>query len=176
MQWRWWKTGGLAVAALVAFNFTAVAHESPPPAKTLQHRHAGGAIHGAPARRAAQRGAHISFGVPARGVWRGHGTGFADLVGDPESGLGFYPLPVRYRIGARRYRLSHQRPPWQNPIYFAMMADAARYTYWLPANREYAYGIYNPYDGVGTPFFPGYYGPVGDDGEERPLSGRPYRR
>jgi hypothetical protein len=119
----------------------------------------------------------LTYGAPARGGWRGHRTGFADLVGDPESGLGFYPLPVQYRIAARRYRLSHRRPPWQNPVYFAMMADAARYNYWLPANREYAYGIYNPYDGVGTPFFPGYYGPVGgDDSDERPLIGRRYRR
>ncbi len=113
-------------------------------------------------------------GASGRGAI-GRGAGFADLVGDPDSGLGFYPLPARYRIGARRYRLRHERPPWQNPVLFAIAADAARYSYWIPANREYRYGVFNPYDGLGTPFFAGYYGPAGGDDEPRPLFGRPYR-
>ncbi|SFJ97251.1 hypothetical protein [Methylocapsa palsarum] len=176
MRWRWLDMGLLALCAILALDSNAFAREPKTPAKALHARHvSGGKLHSA-APRLSQKRSYITYGAPVRGGWRGHGTGFADLVGDPESGLGFYALPVQYRIAARRYRLRHPRPLWQNPVYFAMMADAARYSYWLPANREYAYGIYNPYDGVGTPFFPGYYGPVGDNGEDRPLRTRPYRR
>lgn len=118
-----------------------------------------------------------------RGEWRGlsarraHGRGnhFVALVGDPDSGLGFYPLPVRYRLGAWRYRLAHRRPYWQNPVLFAIAADAARYNDWIPANQGYRYGVFDPVEGVGTPFFGGYYGPAGDDDEPPPLPfGRPY--
>jgi hypothetical protein len=90
---------------------------------------------------------------PRRAQPQGQGRGFVNLVGDPGSGLGFYPLPLQYRIGAWRYRLTHRRPWWDNAVLFAIAADAARYNYWIPANRGYAYGVFNPYDGVGTPFF-----------------------
>lgn len=80
-----------------------------------------------------------------------------NLVGDPDSGLGFYALPLKYRIGAWRYRLTHRRPWWDNPVLFAIAADAARYNYWVPGPHDYVYGVFNPYDGVGTPFFGGYY-------------------
>jgi len=44
--------------------------------------------------------------------------------------------------------VSHQRPPWQNPVLFAIAADAARYNYWIPTDQQsYHYGI-QPYDGV----------------------------
>lgn len=90
-----------------------------------------------------------------RGRW---GRGFVELSGDPESGYGFYPLPAAYRIGALRYRQSHPRPPWDNPIIYAINADAARYDYWTPvADQGYRFGVFNPQDGVGTPFFGGYY-------------------
>jgi hypothetical protein len=112
-----------------------------------------------------------------RGEWRGlsarrtlgRGNHFVALVGDPDSGLGFYPLPNRYRLGASRYRLAHQRPYWQNPVLFAIAADAARYNDWIPANQGYRYGVFDPVEGVGTPFFGGYYGPAGDDNEPPPL-------
>jgi hypothetical protein len=46
---------------------------------------------------------------------------------------------------------------------------------WIPADRGYHYGVFNPVDGVGTPFFGGYYGPAGDDDEPPPFPfGRPY--
>ncbi|MGQ0446416.1 MAG: hypothetical protein ACT4O2_15155 [Beijerinckiaceae bacterium] len=103
-------------------------------------------------------------GLTARRT-RGRGGHFVALVGDPGSGLGFYPLPIRYRLGAWRYRLTHRRPYWQNPVLFAIAADAARYNAWIPGNRGYRYGVFNPVDGVGTPFFGGYYGLAGDDNE-----------
>ncbi len=36
------------------------------------------------------------------------------------------------------------------------------------------YGVYNPVDGVGTPFFAGYYGPAGDSDEDDNDSGFPF--
>lgn len=93
----------------------------------------------------------------AQGAGYGRRAHFADLVGDPESGYGFYPLPLQYRLGAARYRMYHPTPWWHNPVYYAIAADAARYNYWIPANQGYRYGVFNPNDGVGTPFFAGYY-------------------
>ncbi len=114
------------------------------------------------------------YGLRAHRVVRGPTGHYVALVGDPVSGLGFYPLPIRYRIGAWRYRVRHQRPPWQNPVLFAIAADALRYNDWIPANQGYRYGVFNPVDGVGTPFFGGYYGHADDD-EEPPFPfGRPY--
>jgi hypothetical protein len=98
-----------------------------------------------------------SLGHSSSGIAHRARKGYVSLVGDPDSGLGFYPLPLKYRIGAWRYHLMHRRPWWDNPVLFAIAADAARYNYWVPANRDYVYGVFNPYDGVGTPFFGGYY-------------------
>jgi hypothetical protein len=50
-----------------------------------------------------------------------------------------------------------------HPVLFAIAEDAARYNYWVPANQGYRYGVFNPVDGVGTPFFGGYYGHADDD-------------
>jgi hypothetical protein len=104
----------------------------------------------------------IAYARRARRAPQGRGLGYANLVGDPESGLGFYALPLEYRIAAWRYRLTHRRPWWHNPVLFAIAADAARYYYWIPANRDYVYGVFNPYEGVGTPFFGGYYRGFGE--------------
>jgi hypothetical protein len=85
------------------------------------------------------------------------GGGYAALVGDPRSGYGFYALPPEIRAGAARYRLAHRRFWWQNPVLAAMAADALRNPCWIPAGQEYRCGVFNPIDGVGTPFFGGYY-------------------
>jgi hypothetical protein len=100
---------------------------------------------------------------PPRGGRKGHVPHYVALVGDPGSGLGFYPLPLKYRMGAWRYKMRHQRPPWQNPVLFAIAADAMRYYNWVPANEGYRAGVFNPIDGVGTPFFGGYYSAGEDD-------------
>jgi hypothetical protein len=99
----------------------------------------------------------IAYARRAHWASKVRGTGYVSLVGDPGTGLGFYALPLKYRIGAWRYRLTHPRPWWHNPVLFAIAADATRYNYWIPANRDYLYGVFNPYEGVGTPFFGGYY-------------------
>lgn len=123
-------------------------------------------------RSVARAGLRLSYALARR-----RGAGFVALVGDPGTGLGFHALPLRYRIAAARYRARNERPPWLNPVRFAVMADAARYDYWLPvANAGYRYGVFNPNDGVGTPFFAGYYGPAGGDDEPPTLFGRPYLR
>ncbi|WP_395696826.1 hypothetical protein [Methylocella sp.] len=88
--------------------------------------------------------------------------GYAPLVGDPGSGLGFYALPNGVRAGAARYAARGERNPLSNPVRFAIMADSLRAQPWGPvANTPYRYGVFNPNDGVGTPFFAGWYGPAG---------------
>jgi hypothetical protein len=163
---RGWKVWGLAMVAAFAYASNTAAQASP--YKRSVHE-----------RQATHYRSYLRSMDPAyaRRLHGRRGTGFVALVGDPDSGLGFYPLPMHYRLGAWRYRLTHQRPPWQNPVLFAIAADAARYNYWIPGNRDYVNGVFNPYDGVGTPFFGGYYGPAGDDDEPSPFPfGRPYTR
>jgi hypothetical protein len=165
---RGWKAGVLVIVTVVACASGAAAKE-PSPSKGTHYRHV---MHPRSYIRSLGHG-----GLRDHYARRAHGrgTGFVDLAGDPDSGLGFYPLPIHYRLGAWRYRLMHRRPYWQNPVLFAIAADAARYNYWIPGNRDYRYGVFNPYDGVGTPFFGGYYGPAGDDDEPSPFPfGRPY--
>ncbi len=108
------------------------------------------------------RGSHSrtyiqSLGPSGAGISHRARKGYTNLAGDPDSGFGFYALPLKYRIGAWRYRLTHRRPWWDNPVLFAIAADAARYNYWVPGPHDYVYGVFNPYDGAGTPFFGGYY-------------------
>jgi hypothetical protein len=82
---------------------------------------------------------------------------------------------MKYRIGAWHHHLRNQAPPWQNPVLFAIAADAARYYNWYPGYQGYHYGVFDPVEGFGTPFFAGFYGPAGDDDEDRPFPfGRPY--
>ncbi len=96
---------------------------------------------------------------------------YAPLVGDRGSGFGFYPLPWVYRVGAWRYR-QRRAIEAQNAIRFAV-ASQAIYSYVFPSDDN-RHGVFNPYDGYGTPFFAGYYGPAGDPGAERGPFGRPY--
>jgi hypothetical protein len=166
------KAWVLAIVTAVASASGAAAQAHSPSKRTIYYRQVNGTLHRSYIRSIGY-GSRL-YGLRAHGVFRGSRTRFVALVGDPDSGLGFYPLPISYRIGAWRYRVRHQRPPWQNPVLFAIAADAARYNYWVPANEGYRYGVFNPVDGVGTPFFGGYYGRADDD-EEPPFPfGRPY--
>ncbi|MDQ6702501.1 MAG: hypothetical protein M3Z96_05040 [Pseudomonadota bacterium] len=169
---RGWKAWFLAIVATFAVALGAAAQTRSPPKGTVHYRQVNGTLHRSYIRSIGY-GSRL-YGLRAHRVLRGRTGHFVELVGDPDSGLGFYPLQVRYRIGAWRYHLRNRRPPWQNPVLFAIAADAVRYNDWIPGNRDYVYGVFNPYDGVGSPFFGGYYGPAGDD-DERPFPfGRPY--
>ena len=156
------KAWGLAVVAAVTWISAEGADAS-----ARHHRHIAGNIHG------------NYIGVIRPGVVYSHKCHYAALVGDPGSGLGFYQLPLQYRIGAWRYRLRHAPAPWEvPPVIAAAQAQAVRYYGWVgptPA-EDYLYGVYNPIDGVGSPFFAGYYGPAGDDDEDHSSFpfGRPY--
>lgn len=77
-----------------------------------------------------------------------------DLTGDAYSGLGFYPLPRAYRAAAARYGAYRTAT---NPIRFAVASQAIETGYTFPAGNDYRFGVFNPNDGVGTPFFAGYY-------------------
>jgi len=138
------------------------------------------ALLGAPALALEHRAAHRGASVRGPAVMYAHGRvlhgraragHYADLVGDPDSGLGFYPLPWVYRVGAWRAR---QRQAFNayNDIRFAIMSQAI-YSYVFPYNDNRP-GVFNPYDGYGTPFFAGYYGPGDPNAEPGPF-GRPYR-
>jgi hypothetical protein len=167
---RSWKARVLAIVTSFAFVSGAAAQAPLPSTGIVHHGKVSGKYH----RSVRHGGIGVTY---AHKFSRGHGTGFAELVGDPESGLGFYPLPMQYRIGAWRYHVRNWRPPSQNPVLFAMAADAARYNYfWATPAQAYRYGVYNPYDGVGTPYFAGYYGPAGDPDEPAFPFGRPYSR
>jgi hypothetical protein len=169
---RGWNPWVLAIVTAFAFAPAAAAQARSPSKRDVYHKQVNGTLHRSFIRSIGY-GSRL-YGLRAHRVLRGRTGHFVELVGDPDSGLGFYPLPIKYRIGAWRYRLRHQRPPWQNPVLFAIAADAARYNYWVPANEGYRYGVFNPVDGVRTPFFGGYYGHADDD-EEPPFPfGRPY--
>ncbi|MGH6812949.1 MAG: hypothetical protein ACREDM_11620 [Methylocella sp.] len=171
---RWgWKAWFLAIVTTFAFAPAATARARSPSKGTVHYWHVSGTLHRSFIRSLGHGDRHF-HGLRAHGAFGGRWTRFVPLVGDPDSGLGFYALPIKYRIGAWRYHLRNRRPPWQNPVLFAIAADAARYNDWIPANQGYHYGVFNPVDGVGTPFFGGYYGPAGDD-DERPFPfGGPY--
>ena len=173
---RGWMAGVFVIVTAFAFGSEAAAR-APVPDQARVSRPPGGRHHGTYLRSVGPGGFRHHTTRRAYGMKRRHATRYAALVGDPESGLGFYPLPLHTRVGAWRYRLRNQRPPWQNPVLFAIAADAARYYDWIPANRGYRYGVFNPIDGVGTPFFGGYYGPAGDDDDEPAFPfGSPYSR
>jgi hypothetical protein len=150
------------VAAILAPTLLAVvaACAAPAAAQGSHHR----AHH---ARHVAYRHSGAGVGYLPLGA-SGRGEGYQELVGDPDGGVGFYPLPTRYRIGAYRYHMRDAGlPPYlRNGVLYAMMADRARYGYWnaTPIN-SYKYGVYDPFEGVGTPYFAGYYGSAGDSDE-----------
>jgi hypothetical protein len=150
-----WQIGVLAIVTTFAFASDAVARTPSPSKRTVHHGQVSGTHHPGDVYRGYRGG--LVYAPGAQGTGNGRRAHFADLVGDPESGYGFYPLPLEYRIGAWRYRLRHPRAWWENPVYFAVAADAARYNDWIPADQGYRYGVFNPIDGVGTPFFGGYY-------------------
>ena len=118
---------------------------------------------------ASHHGMGMSVGVMQPGhVYSKYGH-YSELVGDPHGGVGFYPLPYQYRVGAWRYHMRHAPPPWAVPPVIAAARDQAVETYsWeMPTPDDaYSYGVYNPVDGVGSPFFAGYYGPAGDDDDD----------
>lgn len=95
----------------------------------------------------------------------------ASLVGDRDSGLGFYPLPAQFRAGGRPGR----RPG--DAIRYAVETEAGVNNYGLVGDysrERHGHTVFNPVDGYGTPFFAGYYGPAGDPDEERGPFGNPY--
>jgi|GEM_PF-2979314 len=121
-----------------------------------------------------RKAAHVGFATTAPRMMRerGYGRGYADLVGDSESGVGFYPLPRAYREGAVRYRWTHRYAygPYGNPVQQAVIADAVRTGAFTPASavNGYRYGVFDPIDGVGTPFFAGYYSAGTRDASDGP--------
>jgi len=120
---------------------------------------------------------HGRIGYLPRGA-SAHGRGYRELVGDPGGGVGFYPLPYHYRVGAWRHHMRQAFvPPFiRNGVLYAMTMDRFRYNYWWATpDQTWRYGVYDPYAGVGTPYFAGFYGPApGDEDVPAFPFGRPY--
>lgn len=155
---RGWAFALLVTAA--SFGLISAAAAQTPPHHKATHHHGG----------------HIGYLAPGASE---RGPGYQQLVGDPDAGVGFYPLPERYREGAWRYHMREASvPPFiRNGVLYAMTMDRYRYGYWwaTPAD-SWRYGVEDPYAGVGTPYFAGFYGPAeGDEDEPAFPFGRPYQ-
>jgi len=119
--------------------------------------------------RFAHPGLHYAHTNASRGGAGHHHL--AALVGDRESGLGFYPP-------ARPYYPNTWREPRRNAVRESIESQAV-YSYYgfgggVPGERH-VHTVFSPVDGYGSPFFAGYYGPAGDPDEDRGLFGNPYR-
>ncbi len=159
------KASILAIVTIFAFASAAAA-------KTAHHR----GRHHVSHHHKVKHGSHLGY-LPLGAS--GRGAGYRPLVGDPDSGVGFYPLPYRYRVGAWRHHMREASvPPFiRNGVLYAMTMDRYRYNYWwaTPAN-SWRFGAFDPYAGVGTPYSGGWYGPAEGDEEEPAFPfGRPYK-
>ncbi len=96
----------------------------------------------------------VSYAPPGAGG--GPGSGYVDLSQDGQSGAGFYPLPQPYRSQARQQRAIQYRGE-RNALGVAIASEAIGYDYDEGYAFGNAHGVFSPVDGVGTPFFGGYY-------------------
>jgi hypothetical protein len=83
-------------------------------------------------------------------------SGYVDLSQDGQSGAGFYALPQPYRNQAKRQRAVQYRNE-RNALGVAIASEAIGYDYDEGNYFGNHHGVFNPVDGVGTPFFAGYY-------------------
>jgi len=105
---------------------------------------------------ASNRHGKISYAAPPEGA--DGGSGYVDLSQDGQSGAGFYALPQPYRNQAKRERAVQYRNE-RNALGVAIASEAIGYDYNYDEgyNLGNSHGVFSPVDGVGTPFFAGYY-------------------
>jgi hypothetical protein len=160
-QMRHFKMVQLALAVL-AFLISAPGLASAAPAHHVTGAHL----------RFAHIGLHYARGGSRHGHGYHHQAHLAALVGNRESGLGFYPPTGPY------YPHAWRRWQQRNAIRDAVDSQAVYGYYGIgggyPGERH-AHNMFNPIDGYGSPFFAGYYGPAGDPDEDRGLFGNAYR-
>jgi hypothetical protein len=126
----------LAIIVSLAFAFTAPGEASAQSAASHQRR------------------THVSYAATPAGA--DGASGYVDLSQDSQSGAGFYALPQPYRSQARRQRAA-QYAGERNALGVAIASEAIGYDYDEGYAFGNAHGVFNPVDGVGTPFFGGYY-------------------
>lgn len=131
----------LAVITALAFAFAAPGEASAQSAASAHPRHAG-------------RHARVSYAAAPGSA--GQSSGYVDLSEDGQSGAGFYALPQPYRRAARQQRAIQYRGE-RNAMGVAIASEAIGYDYDEGYAFGNAHGVFNPGDGVGTPFFGGYY-------------------
>jgi hypothetical protein len=137
----------LAVAAALAFAFAAPAVASASqPAAGAHRRHARDHPH-----------ERVSY-AETSGRTDDAPSSFLDLPQDGWNGAGFHSPPQPYRSDARRRRVIEYARE-RNAIGVSIARDAVSYDF--DRDHGYAFGnshsVLNPADGVGTPFFGGYY-------------------
>jgi hypothetical protein len=103
---------------------------------------------------ASNRHAKVSYAATPGGA--DGASGYVDLSQDSQSGAGFYALPQPYRSQAQRQRAVQYRGE-RNALGVAIASEAIGYDYDEGYAFGNAHGVFNPVDGVGTPFFGGYY-------------------
>jgi hypothetical protein len=115
-------------------------------------------------------GSFATYAEEFVGPWAGFMTGWSYwfMHRDAILAAGSASIPsdaVHWRLALSP---AQSAPALAKPVLFAIAADAMRYYAWIPANQGYRFGVFNPIDGVGTPFFGGYYGSANDsdDGVE----------
>jgi len=137
----------LAAIAALTFALTAppAGASASQPAAGAHRRHAGDHLRG-----------RVSYAAtPARADAP---SGFLDLPQDGWNGQGFHSPPQPYRSDARRRRVIEYASE-RNAIGAAIARDAVNYDF----DRDHGYSVgnshsvFNPVEGVGTPFFGGYY-------------------
>jgi hypothetical protein len=130
----------LAVVAALAFALAATAEAS-----ESHRRHAGDHPRG----RVSYAATPARADAPSR---------FLDLSQDSWNDPGFHSPPQPYRSDARRRRVIEYARE-RNAIGGAIARDAVSYDF--DRDRGYVFGnshsVFNPVEGVGTPFFGGYY-------------------
>jgi hypothetical protein len=133
-----------AMALAIAFAAPLVASASPLAAGT-HRRHADDQLHG-----------RVSYAAPPARA--DAPSSFLDLPQDGWNGAGFRSPPQLYRSEPRRGRVI-EYARGRNAIGGAIARDAVSYDF----DRDHGYSVgnshsvFNPVEGVGTPFFGGYY-------------------
>lgn len=135
----------LAVVAALAFAFAAPVEASSRPAAGAHRRHADDQLHGRMSYAATQGRADAA-------------SSFLDLPQGGWNGRAFHSPPQPYRSDPRRARVIEYARE-RNAIGAAIAREAVSYDF----DRDHGYSVgnshsvFNPIEGVGTPFFGGYY-------------------
>ena len=139
------RKGGAKLALVAALAFAAPVEASARPAAGAHRRHADDQLRG-----------RLSYAEPPGRA--DAPSSFLDPPQDGWNGAGFHSPPQPYRSDPRRGRVIEYARE-RNAIGAAIAIEAVGYDF----DRDHGYSVgnshsvFNPVEGVGTPFFGGYY-------------------